>query len=374
MHDQPSTMPRHFPGFSPLLVVSLIACARAPRAPVHRQDRSPELNRSQLGGLEANRRIPDTVPVLRVPEPALPALATAFRPRRTLRDSISLASAIRKGFRQGTWPAGPDPSPYSILPAKRIVAFYGNPLSPRMGILGEIAPERMLARLDTITREWHDADPDTPVQPALHLITVVAQEKPGRDGQYRIRMDSALIEKVYRWAQSRNAILFLDIQAGYSTIEQELPRLLPWLTRPDIHLGIDPEFYMHYRSAGHRPGKRIGTLTGAEVNHAIETLAKLVDQYHLPPKVLVVHRFTRQMLQDASAIRLDPRVQVVINMDGWGEPWLKFDSYALCQVAEPVQFTGFKLFFRNDTKTGHALLTPREVLTLRPRPVYIQYQ
>jgi hypothetical protein len=71
---------------------------------------------------------------------------------------------------------------------------------------------------------------------------------------------------------------------------------------------------------------------------------------------------------------LRPNVQVVMNMDGWGQPWLKFDSYESYIVREPVQFTGFKLFFHNDTKKGDPLLTPREVLSLLPRPMYIQYQ
>jgi hypothetical protein len=243
-----------------------------------------------------------------------------------------------------------------------------------MGILGEIPPPQMLARLDRIVAEWNLADPGTPVLPALHLIAVVAQDRPGRDGLYRLRMDSTLIRRVYGWAQEKQAVLFLDIQAGQSTIQQELPRLLPWLARPDVHLGIDPEFYMHYNRAGRTPGTRIGTLAAADVNYVIDQLARLVTQHHLPPKVLVIHRFSQNMLQDADRIRLDPRVQIVINMDGWGQPWLKFDTYAKCQVAEPVQFTGFKLFFRNDTKKSDLLLTPGELMALRPRPVFVQYQ
>ena len=110
------------------------------------------------------------------------------------------------------------------------------------------------------------------------------------------------------------------------------------------------------------------------MNYAIGELAKLVTQYRLPPKVLIIHRFTLNMLRNAAKIRRDPRVQVVINMDGWGQPWWKFDTYATCEVAEPVEFTGFKLFFHHDTRDGDLLLTPREVLSLRPRPMYIQYQ
>jgi hypothetical protein len=212
------------------------------------------------------------------------------------------------------------------------------------------------------------------VQPALHLIVSVAQGLPGKDSMYRQRSDPDLIEKVYGLARSRGAITILDVQAGKSTLQAELPVIERFLSRPDVHLGVDPEFYMHHNREGRAPGTKIGAMTAADINGVIEFLASLVTKYHLPPKVLVVHRFTTNMLQDAERIRLDPRVQVVINMDGWGQPWLKFDTYARCEVAEPVEFTGFKLFYHNDTRKGDPLLSPREVLALRPRPIYIQYQ
>ena len=37
---------------------------------------------------------------------------------------------------------------------------------------------------------------------------------PGKDGMWRTRMDSAMIEKVYGWAKQRNALLLLDVQVG----------------------------------------------------------------------------------------------------------------------------------------------------------------
>jgi hypothetical protein len=62
-------------------------------------------------------------------------------------------------------------------------------------------------------------------------------------------------------------------------------------------------------------------------------------------------------------------------MDGWGPKWLKLDSYHDYIYKHPVEYTGFKLFYHNDTKKqGSQLMTPVEVLTLRPRPIYIQYQ
>ena len=294
---------------------------------------------------------------------------------RTRADSFSLVAAIRTGLKNPGWPVKtPAVEPGSILPAKRIVAFYGNPLSKKMGILGEIPYDQMLAKLDTVAASWRAADPSTPVQPALHLIVSVAQGQPGKDGMYRQRSDPDLIEKIYGMAHSRGWITILDIQAGKSTIDSELPVILPFLQRPDVHLGVDPEFYMHYNREGRIPGSKIGAMDARDINYLIDQLGELVTKYHLPPKVLIVHRFTTNMLQHADQIKLDPRVQVVINMDGWGQPWLKFDTYAKCEASEPVEYTGFKLFFHNDTRKGDKLLSPTEVLALRPRPIYIQYQ
>jgi len=270
------------------------------------------------------------------------------------------------------WPVeSPDPLPGSILPAKRIVAFYGNPLSKRMGVLGELPPEEMLAKLDREVTAWRAADPSTPVQPALHVIAVVAQHTPGTAGKYRMRMDSALIEKVYGWARERKAIMFLDVQVGTGTLQEELPRLTPFLERPDVHLAIDPEFSMKH---GEVPGTVIGTFDAKDVNYASSLLADLVTREHLPPKILIVHRFTRDMLTGYRRITLDPRVQLVVNMDGWGPPSLKRESYRAYVYRYPVEYTGFKLFYHNDTKNGSRMMTPAEVLALEPKPLYIQYQ
>ncbi len=272
------------------------------------------------------------------------------------------------------WPKGPAPSGPAILPGKRIVAFYGNPLVKNMGVLGAYPVDVMLAKLDTEVAAWTAADPSTPVQPALHLIAVVAQGSAGRDGKWRARMDTALINKVYGWAQQKHALLFLDVQVGHSTLAEELPRLIPFLSRPDVHLGIDPEFSMHYDAEGVIPNKKIGEMDAADVNFAIATLAKIAADNNLPPKILIVHRFTSKMVSNVSKIQLDPHVQVVMNMDGLGPPWLKFDSYSAYIAQQPVQFTGFKIFYVQDKRGGNRLLTPAEVLQLIPRPIYIQYQ
>jgi hypothetical protein len=275
--------------------------------------------------------------------------------------------------KQHGWPVPyPPPLPGSILPEKRIVAYYGNPLSKRMGALGEYPKDEMLRRLKGEVAKWEKADPALPVQPALHLVAVVAQGEPGKAGKYRMVMPDKVINEVYGWAKEANAILFIDIQTGHSDIRTILPRFEWLLKNPDVHLGMDPEFNMI--KSGKKPGTKIGTYDAADINYASGYLQELVKKYNLPPKVFVVHRFTRNMVTNAKNITLRPEVQMVMNMDGWGAPWLKRDSYRDYIVAEPVQFTGFKLFYHNDTKKGDPLMTPQDLLALNPKPVYIQFQ
>jgi hypothetical protein len=275
--------------------------------------------------------------------------------------------------RQCGWPEKCPPAlPGSILPGKRIVAYYGNPLSKKMGALGEFPKDEMLRRLKGEAARWEKADPLHPVQPALHLIAVVAQGIPGKAGKYRMLMPDAVINQVYGWAREAKAILFIDIQTGHDDIRTILPRFEWLLKNPDVHLGIDPEFNLI--KSGKIPGTKIGTYDAADINYVSGYLRDLVKKYNLPPKVFIVHRFTANGVTNARKIVLRPEVQMVMNMDGWGAPWLKRDSYKSYVVTEPVQFTGFKLFYHNDTKKGDPLLTPRDVLRLRPQPLYIQYQ
>jgi hypothetical protein len=266
------------------------------------------------------------------------------------------------------WPVkAPYPLPGAILPFKRIVAFYGNFYSAGMGILGSLPPDKMLEKLKKETEQWAKADTTTPVLPALHYIAVTAQGSGGSGSKYRLRMPFEQIDKALKLARSVNAILFLDIQVGHSTLQQEIPLLQKYLALPDVHLAIDPEFSM---KNGKVPSTSIGTFDAADINYASGYLAELVKKDSLPPKILIVHRFTYGMITNYKQIITRPEVQIVINMDGFGSPAKKIDTYKGSVASQPVQFTGFKLFYKQDGK----LMKPGEVLKLNPRPVYIQYQ
>lgn len=274
------------------------------------------------------------------------------------------------------WPVKSAPYPIAgaILPFKRVVAYYGNFYSKNMGVLGEYPPDEMLAKLKGEMKKWEAADPQTPVMPAMHYIAVTAQGAPGQSGKYRMRMPFAQIDKAVELAKQVNGIVFLDVQVGWSSLQDEIPLLEQYLKMPNVHLGIDPEFSM--KQTGKRPGTIIGTYDAADINYAVNYLAKLVKDNNLPPKILVVHRFTRGMVTNYQDIKPKPEVQVVMHMDGWGFPAKKVSSYQIAEQTQPVQFTGFKLFYKNDIKTPpwKTIMTPEQVLKLYPSPIYIQYQ
>lgn len=264
------------------------------------------------------------------------------------------------------------PNTGAILPFNRVLAYYGNLYSKGMGVLGQYPEAEMFARLDVEAKKWEKADPTTPVVKALHYIVVTAQGSAGEDGKYRLRMPDTEIDKVLKMAEKINAIVFLDIQVGFSTLQSEIPRYEKYWKLPNVHMGIDPEFSM---KSGIRPGKVVGTYDAADVNYAANYLAKIVKENNLPPKILVVHRYTQKMLTNYQNIKPLPEVQVVIHMDGWGGAAKKMNTYKQFVYKEPVQFTGFKLFYKNDVfEKGTAMMTPEQLLKLNPIPSYIQYQ
>jgi len=303
-------------------------------------------------------------------------LAEKSKPAKKGIDTVAynkLITALANGDTTGKWPAKiVYPLAGALLPYNRIVAYYGNLYSKKMGILGELPKNQMLAKLKGEVAKWQAADTSLPVIPALHYVCVTAQGEPQKDSMYRYRMPFQQIDTIVNWANQIKGLAFLDIQVAHSTVAAEVPLLEKYLAMPNVHLGIDPEFSMKNHE---RPGSVIGTFNAADINTAIDYLAGIVQKNNLPPKILVVHRFTQGMVRGFQDIKNVPEVQVVMDMDGWGNKILKRSTYLRYIYKEPVQFTGFKLFYKNDTKTGASqLYTPQELLKFTPKPIYIQYQ
>ena len=288
---------------------------------------------------------------------------------------VKLQKYLANGDTTGKWPVKNDVVPIdgAILPYNRIVAYYGNLYSKKMGALGEYPPKEMWSMLLKEVDKWNKADTLIKSIPAVHYIATVASGTPGKDGLYINRMPDKQIDSALTIAKMHNSIVFLDVQVALSNLRAELPRLEKYLKMPHVHLGIDPEFAMV--PSGKIPGKKIGTYDAADINYATEYLAKLVKENNLPAKILVVHRFTQGMVTNYKNIKLRKETQIVMDMDGWGEPELKKGTYRNHLYKEPVQFVGFKLFYKNDLKRApNVMMTPSDLMKLTPKPIYIQYQ
>jgi hypothetical protein len=254
----------------------------------------------------------------------------------------------------------------SVLDTNLLVTWYGNPWSGRMGILGRLEG-RALA--DGLKRqaEGYAAVTHKKVIPAYELVAVVAQALPGRDGRYRRRESRQVIDRMLQAARAAGFKLILDVQTGRSTVLDELSYLAPYLQEPDVYLALDPEFSMGTDGI---PGGRIGTMRAEEVNDAVGVLECLQERYNLPRKVLIVHQFTTGMLPDKEKVWDSAAVDIALVADGFGSPALKRNTYATVLRQHALEFSGFKLFYIQDTD----ILQPAQVLALTPSPSVIIYQ
>ncbi len=253
----------------------------------------------------------------------------------------------------------------SVLQHTLLVTWYGNPHSKRMGILGEFTGDELANGLRH-QAEAYAALTDKPVQPAYELVAIVAQNNPGRDGMWRRRESRAIIERMLAEARGHGFKLVLDVQVGHSTVEAELEYLRRYLEEPDVYLALDPEFDM---PNGEAPGTRIGTTPARDVNYAVDLLERIVIEKKLPPKVLIVHQFTMNMLPDKRNVQDSPVVDVALVMDGWGPRQLKHAIYRMV-TRTPLEYAGIKLFYRKEPD----LLSPSDVLELKPTPSIVIYQ
>ncbi len=253
----------------------------------------------------------------------------------------------------------------------RLIAYYGTPLSNGMGILGRLDKPTMISSLKRDVAMWQKADPATPTRCTMELIAVVAQAAPGRSGLYRGRAAPDVVRRVLGWAREAGCLLLLDVQVGWSSVAGELAYLEPFLAEPDVHLALDPEWDM---PPGVKPGSQIGTMDAGDINGAVDLLDRLVRDRKLGPKMLVVHRFREFMVTNPTKIRTPSTIRLVANMDGFGTPERKLQSYAVALRGMPTRLSGFKLF--TNPKLDTPMLTPAQTLGGRvmPPPVFINYQ
>lgn len=252
-----------------------------------------------------------------------------------------------------------------LIPDYRIVAYYGAPQDDELGALGIGTPDQAVKRLMRQARPY--ARKTRPVMPALELITVLAHAAPGEDGMYRARQSDAVIRRYLRAARRHDALLILDLQPGRADFFTETTRLRKWLREPDVGLALDPEWRV---GPGELPGQVIGRVSSREVNATSAWLDQLTERLDLPQKLFIIHQFTDEMIDEAR-LKQRENLAMVLNVDGFGGQEIKKSKYnAFARGTPEGMHPGYKLFYKEDTD----LMTPAQVMRMRPRPDVVVYE
>ena len=246
-----------------------------------------------------------------------------------------------------------------------MVAFYGAPQDRELGVLGIGSPARAARRLERQARPY--ARRGRPVLPAFELIAAIVTSEAGDGGDHSIRQEPATIRRYLRAARAHRMLMLLDIQPGYAPFLQEAEALEQFLKEPDVSLALDPEWSM---DPPQLPGQEIGSTDAATINEVSRYLSGIVRRYDLPQKLLVVHRFTGDMIEAEHDLERHPGVALVVNVDGFGDRPNKISKYNEFTNDLQRRFNGFKLFYEEDVN----LMKPKQVLRLRPQPDLVVYE
>jgi hypothetical protein len=180
-------------------------------------------------------------------------------------------------------------------------------------------------------------------------------------------MPFSMIRRYLGAARRAGALLVLDIQPGRAPFGPEIEHLARWLREPDVGLALDPEWHV---GADEVPGRVIGSMDADAVNAAAAYLSRIVRERGLPEKLLLVHRFTNDMIARDERLRQYPGVRTVINVDGFGGQAVKIGKYKAFVARTQGTGRGFKLFYEEDS----GLMRPAQVMKLQPRPDVVVYE
>jgi hypothetical protein len=256
----------------------------------------------------------------------------------------------------------------SVLLNHDVVAFYGSPISKRMGILGVDPIPEMAADLGEWAAKYDEVNGDRGVRKAFYIIYGTVWP----EGEIGLLRESKLNEYI-EYALEHDILVFLDHQIGKYSVAEAMRRLLPFLRYPNVHLAIDPE----WRTL--QPMVEIGSVTAEEVNDAQRMMETYIEEHGIPgERLLVVHQFNFSMLRGRERVRTDfERVRLVHCADGFGAPAVKRSAYAYNARARNMPIKGFKLFFKSPVPGAgfdEPLIPPEEVMALDPPPYLVMYQ
>jgi hypothetical protein len=248
-----------------------------------------------------------------------------------------------------------------LFPRYRVVGFYG---MQNLDVLGAGPAEVVAQRLLKVARPY--ARPGRPVMPMFELIATIAHPFPTPSGLYRTHQEDAIVRSFLKAVRRIDGVLVLDVQPGRDDFLSSLRHWEPYLRQPDVGIALDPEFSM---GPGQVPGRHLGRTDAAAINRASAYVAGIVRRQRLPQKLFIIHQFHDSMIRDKARIAIRPGLAMTWNADGFGARSAKLEDYR-SYTRDRRFHPGLKLFYENDVD----IMSPREVMRLKPPPRVINYQ
>ncbi|WP_342024687.1 hypothetical protein AAE021_05905 [Arthrobacter citreus] len=257
----------------------------------------------------------------------------------------------------------------TVFPGRRMIALYGHPSGPSLGVLGEQGPAEAVRRAQETAAQYQPHS-EEPVIPALEIITTVASSEAGDDGNYSAETP---VEELRPWVEAAGeagVYVVLDLQPGLSTFLDQAVRYEELLRLPHVGLALDSEWRIE---PGQRHLEQIGSVDAAEVNDVSAWLASLTRTNVLPQKVFMLHQFNLSMIRNREQLNVShPELAVSLHADGHGTTGQKLDTWnVLRNGLQPEIWPGWKNFHDEDTP----MLTPEQTFTqVSPKPWFVSYQ
>ncbi|MBW3657072.1 MAG: hypothetical protein KY457_00420 [Actinobacteria bacterium] len=255
-----------------------------------------------------------------------------------------------------------------VFPGRMVVALYGHPDGPALGVLGEQPLAETLVRAAAQAAAY-DGLVEVPVVPALEIIATVASAGPGPDGDYSRVTSIEQLRPYVDAAREAGVFVVLDLQPGRTDFLTQARHYEELLREPHVGLALDPEWRL---GPNDRHLVRIGSVGAAEVNAVVTWLAELTRRESLPQKLLVLHQFKHSMITDRGAIDTSrDELAMVLHVDGQGGQPAKLATYAsMLRDLSPAIWVGWKNFHDED----RPMRSEAETVTLDPLPVLVTYQ
>ena len=256
----------------------------------------------------------------------------------------------------------------TAFPGRRMVALYGTPGTPSLGVLGEQGIQESIARVQELAAPYAELT-EEPLVPAFEIIATIASSDAGDDGDYSRALPAESLREWVDAAGEAGVYAVLDLQPGSTDFLTQATLFEDLLTAPHVGLALDAEWRL---APGQKHLEQIGSVDAAEINEVVTWLADLTAEHGLPQKVLILHQFTHSMIRDRQDLDTSrPELAITLHADGHGVPGDKLGTYRALQHDLPEGiFMAWKNFYDEDSP----MFTPEETYAVEPRPWFVSYQ